>query len=76
MSERLPALLATLHDPQGRMHPALEGRGAALAPAGGRYAAVYVTATDATSCELASRSVTVTRWPAKAPNRPASGAPR
>jgi hypothetical protein len=43
-----PALLATLHDPQGRLLPALEARGAALAPGAGRYAAVYVTATDAT----------------------------
>ena len=63
MSERLPALLATLHDPQGRMHPALEGRGAALAPAGGRYASVYVTVTDATHpavrAGLAARGVEV-----------------
>ncbi len=64
MSGRPPALLSTLHDPQGRLHPALEARGAALAPDAGRYEAVYVTVTDAThpavTVALEARGVGVT----------------
>ena len=44
MSERRLALLSTLHDPQGRLLPALQERGEHLA----WYGAVYVTVTDAT----------------------------
>ncbi|HEX2326459.1 MAG TPA: hypothetical protein VHQ00_13755, partial [Chloroflexota bacterium] len=44
MNKSLPALLSTLHDPQGRLLPALQERGEHLA----WYAAVYVTVTDAT----------------------------
>jgi hypothetical protein len=47
MSGAAPALLSTLHDPQGRLLAALRDRGAALAPGAGLYGAVYVTVTDA-----------------------------
>jgi hypothetical protein len=43
-----PALVSTLHDPQGRLATALAARGGALSS----YAGVYVTATDATSREV------------------------
>jgi hypothetical protein len=44
MRAEAPALLSTLHDPQGRLLPALEARGGHLA----WYGAVYVTVTDPT----------------------------
>jgi hypothetical protein len=43
-----PALVSTLHDPQGRLAAALAARGDALSS----YAGVHVTVTDATSREV------------------------